>query len=554
MNDFVWPYRRWWVIPVIWLFCFLALDSARLDSPTMDEQNHIGRGVAFVKTADPRLSLEHPPLTNAISALPLLTMPNLSVPFDHPSWQREPPDVYWYHFAEELLWRSGNDVTQMLLLARLPVIGLTLGLALVGFHFARQLWGRPSASLAFVLLLFDPNLLAHGRYVTTDMGGALFALLATLLLWRLWQKPGWDGPRWAWAGVGMGLAFGSKLSMLLFVPIWGVLALLPLWPRNSRSGNGRAAARRLFQLGTAGLLSIGVVWAIFGFEWRPFLFQTEPLQALNAFSGPMPTFWAGIEKILLLSGGGRGAYLNGAYSVEGFTAYFPVAFAVKTPLPTLLALATAIIWLAAARKWRPLALLLTPALLYFAAGMLSALNIGYRHLLPLLPFVYLLIAGLAVRRGWTRWLGWGTAVALLAATLWIHPHYLSFFNQAAGGPAAGHRYLLDSNIDWGQDLLRLQQWMAENDVDQVQLGWFGTADPAYYDLSNTPLPGFPRPEYLSRWTIPPFDPAAPAPGVYAISVSNLMELPLPDSGVYAWFRQREPDARIGYSIWIYDLR
>ena len=83
------------VLPV-WLFFFLALDSMINDSPTMDEQNHLARGAAFVKTADPRLSLEHPPLVNSLSGLPLLLLPDLQLPFDHPSWtEQQPPDIYW---------------------------------------------------------------------------------------------------------------------------------------------------------------------------------------------------------------------------------------------------------------------------------------------------------------------------------------------------------------------------------------------------------------------------------------------------------------------------
>lgn len=526
----------------------------------MDEQNHVGRGLAFVRSGDPRLSLEHPPLTNAISALSLLTMPEIRVPFDHPSWELQPPDVYWYHFAEQLFWRYGNDVTRMIFLARLPIVFLTLGLALVGFHFARLLWQRPSASLAFVLLLFDPTIMAHGRYATTDLGGALFLFLATLLLWRLWRHATWTWDRWLLAALGMGLAFGSKLSALVFVPIWGIMALLPLFPQR----DVRGAGRRLLQLVTAGMASILVVWAIFGFEWRAFRFQSAWLAPLNAATGPMPTFWAGIEQVLLLADQGRGAaYLLGNFSSDGFVAYFPVAFLVKTPLAPLLALPVALVALLAWRPTRRRALfLLLPVLLYFGVTMQSNLNIGYRHLLPTLPFLYLLISGLAcVEWGKTavvsRLIRIVPAVAtagVVIAALWIHPHYLSFFNQVASGPTNGPRLLLDSNVDWGQDLLRLQRWMDAQQVEQIKLGWFGTADPAYYGLNNEPLPGFPRPEYLSQWSPPPFNPTAPAPGVYAISVSNLWELPLPDSGVYAWFREREPDARIGYSIWIYDVR
>ncbi len=152
--------KKWWrlgfVVLSVWLFFFLALDSMVDDSPTMDEQNHLARGVAFLKTADPRLSLEHPPLINSISGLLLLTLPDLQLPLEHPSWtEMQPPDIYWYIFADQFLWQVNHDVTRMVFLGRLPIVFLTLGLALVGFHFAKTLWGRPSAYLAFFLLLCE---------------------------------------------------------------------------------------------------------------------------------------------------------------------------------------------------------------------------------------------------------------------------------------------------------------------------------------------------------------------------------------------------------------
>lgn len=546
----------WLITPLVLLFFWLAVSSMVGDSPTMDEQNHLARGLAFLRTGDPRLSLEHPPLVNALSALPVLTLPNIQLPTDDPSWQRQPPDVYWYIFAEKLVWQYNHDVTRMIFLARLPIVFMTLGLALVGFQFAREAWGRPSALPALVLLLFEPNLLAHGRYTTTDLGGTAFLFLAAYLLWRMWRRNSWSVVHWLLASVGLGLAFGSKLSTLIFVPFFGLMAVLPLYPARG----WRTAVRRLLQFLTAGLVSIGVVWVIFGFEYGPFLFQSAPWDQLNQISGPMPTFWAGIAKIFDLGSGGRAAFLLGEFSTEGFPAYFPIAFLTKTPLPILLLLPLAAGLLLWEKRTRGTAVFfLVPPLLYFLFSLQSGLNIGYRHLLPMLPFLLVLISGLTVQtlkisqtlRVYALRIG---ALWLLAVTLWIHPHYLSYFNVLAGGPTNGARILVDSNIDWGQDLLRLQQWMADNDVEKVKLGWFGTADPAYYGLNYEPMPGFPRPEFYGLWTNPPFNPAAPEPGIYAISVSSLWESHWGEKSVYPWFRAREPDARIGYSINIYDLR
>ncbi|MCA9952484.1 MAG: hypothetical protein KDE48_22695, partial [Anaerolineales bacterium] len=97
-------WMTWTAVTAVLIFWFLALNSLVGDSPTMDEQNHIARGLAFLRTGDPRLSLEHPPLINSLSALPLLTMPEIKLPLDSASWQRQPPDVYWYIFAEQMMW------------------------------------------------------------------------------------------------------------------------------------------------------------------------------------------------------------------------------------------------------------------------------------------------------------------------------------------------------------------------------------------------------------------------------------------------------------------
>ncbi|MEZ4590133.1 MAG: phospholipid carrier-dependent glycosyltransferase [Chloroflexota bacterium] len=576
--------RRGLVVLAVWLFFFLALDSLVHDSPTMDEQNHLARGAAFVKTADPRLSLEHPPLINSLSGLPLLLLPDLVYPFDHPSWtEMQPPDIYWYNFADQFVWRVNHDVTRMIFLGRLPIVFLTLGLALVGFHFARLFWGRLSAYLAFVMLLFEPNVLGNGRLITTDLGGTLFMTLALLLVWRLWTAPGWDWRRWLAAGVGLGLAFGSKLSMLAFVPILILMSFLPIFDARGQrtldetesvkpkaANNNRTQIflitliRQIRQISvpfmkllTAGAFSVLVVWAIFGFEWGAFRFPSEALAGWNRFSGPMPTFWAGLDQIVNVSRGGRAAFLLGQTSLEGFWLFFPVAFLVKTPLVLLVGL-LGLVWWGWQRQFiRPkLLFLIVPAILYFGVSVVSGINIGYRHLLPIVPLIIVAVSGLPTafagmrngRLAATIFLAGG----ILLPTLAIHPHYLNYFNLAAGGPANGASILADSSNDWGQDLLRLQDWMAQNDVASIKLGWFGIADPAYYGLAYEPLPGFPRAEFLSLWDNPPFDPQAPEPGVYAISASGLWESHRTEKTVYTWFRQRRPDVRIG-SIYVYEI-
>lgn len=569
-QDMATPWRKFGpAIAALLLFFFLALNSMTGDSPTMDEQNHIARGLAYLRTGDPRLSVEHPPLVNVLSALPLLTMPEIRLPLDEPSWERQPADVFWYVFAEQMLWQENRelDIQKIMFLARLPVVYLTMGLALLGWHMARRMWGWPSPLFVLFLLLFDPNILAHGRYVTTDLGGAFFVLLATFLLWELWRgEPDGKGRRRLWAALGIGLAFSSKLSALAFAPIWALQAVLPLY--GAEQSSREAALRRLGQLLAAGLAALLVVWLVYGLEWGPYLFLDSRLAQLNQWQGPLPTFLSGIERILLLSEGGRPAFLLGEFSSSGFLLYFPIALLVKTPLLTLATavLAAATLTLMPSTRARAV-FLLVPVAAYLGISLFSALNVGYRHLLPILPFIYLLIGGLATKEarmtlasvtrplpeGWSIGLLLLLVLALLSVDARLHPHYLSTFNSLAGGPKNGHKVLVDSNIDWGQDLLRLQDWMAAQGLEKVKLGWFGTADPDYYGLSYEPLPGGPRQPFWGQWTEPPFDVSAPPPGIYAISASSLWEYPLPEKRVYAWFREREPDDRVGYSILIYEV-
>ena len=559
-----WIRQVWLVVLAVLLFWWLVLDSMVGDSPTMDEQNHLARGLALWQTGDPRLSLEHPPLVNLLSTLPVVALlPEMRLPTDDASW--ETPGG-WYAFAEKLVWEYNRDVgiDRLFFVARLPIVFLMLGLALVSYQLALVMWGRGAALLSFLFTLFDPNVLANGRYITTDLGGTAFLFLATLLLWRLWITEGWQWRRWLWLALGLGLAFGSKLSTLVFVPIWSIMAVLPLY---GRLPDWRGAGRRLLQLGTAGLLSVVVVWGLFAFEWGVFKFSGEALQGLNNVSGPMPTFWVGIEQIVGFSGGGRPSFLNGEFSLTGFPNYFWVALQVKTPLATLVMVPMAVVFLLLWREARgKVVFLLGTAVLYFLISLQSSLNIGYRHLLPMLPFLYVLISGVAGGR-WQvaggrrqvlrnmqqiiRVWPYMAVVSILVSTLLIHPHYLSYFNMVGGGPENGRNILIDSNIDWGQDLLRLQDWMTAYGVNEVKLGWFGTADPAYYGIQYQPMPGLGRQEFFGLWYPPPFNPEQPEPGVYAISVSNLWESHWETKITYPWFRSQPPSDRVGYSILIY---
>jgi hypothetical protein len=552
----------------------LALTSAVLKSPTMDEQNHIARGAAYLGTGDPRLSVEHPPLVNVLSALPAHLLLDLHLPLDTVFWK----DGAWYQFADQFLWEANPNAEQIVFLARLPIIGLGLVLVSLVFRWAESRWGPWGGLLSAAFCALDPNVLAHTRLSTTDVGGACFAFLAAYALWRAVRHPSWL--RILGSGLAFGLALSAKLSNLLFGPIFALAILADALagghgnpPYSREGGHLRRAVRNLTLLALTVLLGLLTVWAAYGFQIGQ-LEENGPLV-------PAPPYLKGIHTILDFSTGGRSAYLLGQYG-QGWWTYFPVAFAVKTPLATLVALLLASgqrlrCSRQGLRRSRPATAapaapaapattandlwLLIPPVVYFVASMASSLNIGYRHLLPVLPFVAVHIGRLAsppcslvsasprFRARCLLPLALGTWLAL--GTLLISPHFLAFFNVVGGGPQNGWRILADSNIDWGQDLEGLEAWIAREGVDRVRLSWFGSAHPEAYAIPHDLLPGLPH--GFSMWEQPPFDRDQPEPGIYVISVTNLLGVHFPDHDLYAWFRARPPDAKIGYSLFVYEV-
>ncbi|MBN1887258.1 MAG: glycosyltransferase family 39 protein [Thermoflexales bacterium] len=563
---------RWklWLELGLLLGAFAWLSTnAHAWAPTMDEQNHVARGYVFLRTADPRLSSEHPPLINSLEALPLLMLADVRLPTDDWSWQVGE----WYRFADLFLWEVNHDVERMIYLARLPVIGLTLLLASLVARWAGELWGQSGALLGLTLVTLDPNLLAHGGLATTDMGQALAVFTAGYAVWRATQAPSWQA--FALTGLAMGAMLASKVSALAFAGVFGALlvgdaARRVIDPqgllRSSGSPPLRSGAILKRLLAVVGVVAIALLalWAVYAFELAPVV-EGGP-------AWPLGTYWKGLLSIFEQVQGGRPSYMLGRTSIHGWWIYFPLAFAVKTPLPTLGLLLLAIPAALASRRWRAQAFLLVPVLAYWALAMQSALNLGYRHLLPTLPFLYvwagqLAEASLPFKLPLPR-ISLPTSYSLLPAKrsyfllpilcLWllvetvsIAPHFLSYFNPLGGGPANGWKILADSNIDWGQDLKALRAYVRANPSTKIKLSWFGSSYPEAYGIDYEPLPGLPH--HFDLWAKPPFDPQQPEPGLYAISVSNLVEIPFEDKWVFAYFRARAPDERIGYSIYLYRI-
>jgi hypothetical protein len=202
-----------------------------------------------------------------------------------------------------------------------------------------------------------------------------------------------------------------------------------------------------------------------------------------------------------------------------------------------------------------MAAVLIPPLGYFAIALTGEINVGYRHILPVLPFFAVFAAAVLIpavsKFSLRRYALALLCVSLSAVTLWISPDFLAFFNLLAGGPDNGWRVLVDSNLDWGQDLQNLKRWMDENAVNEVWLSYFGEARPEYYNIAYRGLES--NPPRLMNPLARPFYPPNPAPGIYAISATTLQGVHFENHDLFAWFRDQEPVDKIGYSIFLFEV-
>ncbi len=512
----------------------LALSSLTQKSPTFDEQGFIVRGVAYLRPADEggtqRIRVGHPPGLNAYNAMLLAGDQSVVLPIDDPSWQ----GTSFHRPAELFMWEIGNGVDHIMFLARLPSVWLGLLLiALIGRWAAdmvasSNLWVRRQRSrsasagaagvLALLVAAFDPNLMAHMRLATTDLGLTALAALAGYGLWRLVRQPSWGSA--VVAGVGLGLLLNTKFTALLFLPLFAIVALLGIlshW-RAMRDNQGNRRWKVLVSiLFIYPLVAVVTLWAGNGFNIGALPAELPLLPQLAELRIPLAPY---LEQLLDI--GGRlqvetPAFLLGQYRTTGWWYYFPVAFLLKTPLPTLLLLFMSAVATGAALWNRrkqlsasdalDLTALLIPPLGFFAIALTTDINLGYRHILPVLPFLFV-FAGVSlgplavpVRRGVelpglrrtsiVSWLVLGLTAGLAVVSLWIYPHYLAYFNVLAGGPDNGWRSLVDSNLDWGQDLEALAPWMAANGVEEVWLSYFGEARPSTYGIVYEGLDSFP---------------------------------------------------------------
>ena len=515
------------VIACLLLFFALGLRAALTASPTNDEPAHMLRGYVLATTGGLQYQTGHAPLSHRLIGLLLAADPSVPDPAEIPSW----PDGERLQLASELLWQSAVDVDRVLFLARLSILwmGILLG-GLIG-SWALSWNGRAAMSVSLVLFAASPNLLAAASLATTDFMTVVTYFATIYAWWRTWRS----GQRrwWLLTAVSLGLALAAKLTAVLLLPVLFLLTFLFL-------GRGKPFWRP-FLAWLALLPAAGIVlWLVYGLQ----------IGSAAGFPWPLPaaayvTSW---QNVLEHVERGHRAFFLGELSGDGWWSYFPVTFLIKTPLVTMALLIIGLgVILSRRDLWRTALFLLLPVGALFAAAMTSRLNIGYRHILPITPFL-LVIAGVSVLL-LRRWMI--TRLLLLLVLLWTvvaairhSPHFLAYFNESVGGMAQGYNYLGDSNLDWGQDLKLLAELIEGSDENWI-VSYAGVADPAYYGIEE---------EQLLDHDISglPFAAANPAPGSYAISANHWQGI-LADADTFDWFRREAVQRNLGGSILIYQV-
>jgi len=621
---------------VLIIAALLMLNSSLRESAIVDELAHIPAGYSYLKFGDNRLNPEHPPLLKDLSAIPLVFL-NLNFPIESNYWQQY-INGQW-DVGRVFLYESGNNADQIIQLARIFPMILTLLTAFLVYLLAKKFVGPYWALLPFILFSFSPLFLAHGHYVTTDIAAAFGAILIFLIVIPKMMQP--SKKNLLVAGLFLGIAQLTKFSLLLFYPliiifilIWKIVQIIKQKKSHLTISPLKEILKTLGNIIIVFIISFGVIYLVYlpqniNYPIEKQVYDTE--QILYSFAGgpdpqletcrhwtgsisrqmrcvaeidialsknkitkPFAQYLLGALMVVERSTGGNTGYFLGNISNSGWHEYFPIVFLIKEPIPSLILIFLAIFWsfknfikstidnIKNKNWWTKLINWLSQNFLLFCIlifiiiysifSIRSPLNIGYRHLTVIIPLIYILTAD-QIKKWWLgvknnvdsqsifsllinfnqiKKIGIKT-ILILILIMWyiiealiISPHFIAYFNEFVGGAKNGYKYVVDSNLDWGQDLKRLAKFVEENNINKIKLDYFGGGSPTYY-----------LQEKFEHWQSAKGQPETNSWLAVSLTfLQNSQGKPVPGFHInpkdtYNWLKDKNPTARIGYSIFVY---
>ena len=569
------------VASLLALHWLLAVSSKVRESTTADELAHLTGGFTYWKFNDYRIQPENGNLPQRWAALPAFV--------DHAKFPEISDSAYWrtsdaWVLGYQFFYETGEDHFPRLMAGRAMIALFSVATGVLVFAWSRALFAATGALVSLGFFAFSPTFLAHGALVTSDVCMTFFFLASVGAYWRHLhdRRLRW----WLLSAVVFGLACVAKFNAVLLLPMMALMALVRAWGSAPLEFAGRTWSTRASKLGGIALSTLGhgavavlVIWAFFGFRYsasnpalpiaehfiRPWevtlshIGHYAPIiRGMAAWHLLPEAFLYGFSFVLEMSDF-RSGFLDGNYSIVGWYRFFPLAFLYKSTLPLLLACVamlgitirrvrachvirdkhawsseTAVALRAKLYRVTPLLVLFA---VYWLVSLTTKLNIGHRHIMPTYPVLFIFAGVLG------SWLTFRRPLAALFVTgllTWqvveavrIYPDYLAYFNLIAGGPANGHRHLVDSSLDWGQDLPGLKTWLDYNGRGEpTYLSYAGSGEPDYYRIRARRLPFINGFKIQQPWL-------KLEPGVYCIGATMLEHVYSPIRG--PWTQELEKE-------------
>lgn len=550
-QSFIKKYSKWIAAGLLAIMSILSIGSMKDDAAIMDEIAHIPAGYSYDRYLDFRINPEHPPLIKSLAAFPLLFM-DLNFPIDHSSWTDE-INGQWNSGPEFLYQRNGDRADSIIFWSRIPMVLVTMLLGFFIFRWTKELAGDWAALLATFLFVFSPNIIAHGRYVTTDVGLAAFLIISLYYFVKFLKEPSWKNT------LKFGLTFGlvqlAKFSAFMLVPyyalvvvLWIVVKIISKKYENKEQPVESSVLLKPFSLkclktyASKSILAMAIAYLLVGATYG-LLTWNEPSEIIkrdiqeilgpsdfykNAkLEGPLmfmaekpilkgySVYTLGLTMVFFRATGGNTTYFLGEVSNQGWKYYFPVTFIMKEPIPSMIIILSSLMILLAIFGKKIINYKLScpkyvksivqytishPAeltifgfiALYWTSSIASNLNIGFRHILPTVPLMYILSSKMLskvdkfIHERKHQQAYYGHYVIIVILGIWLvgsnlfnYPFYVPYFNELIGSKN-GYKQIVDSNVDWGQDLKRLAKFVDDNNIDKLHLDYFGGGSPKYY--------------------------------------------------------------------------